>query len=51
MVWLAVISSWISCAAAAICGIYFTRSPWCLIVMVIPSLIKYTRTTKDDKDS
>lgn len=42
MIWFAYAMAWISTAAAAIAGMYFTRSAWCLWALLLPACIKMT---------
>lgn len=42
MVWFAYAMAWLSTAMACIAGIYFTHSPWCLWVFLLPACIKIT---------
>lgn len=35
--------AWISSACAAIAVVYFTGSPWCIFVMILPALITLGR--------
>lgn len=39
--------AWISSSCAAIAGVYFTGSAWCIFVMVLPALITSGRSNSD----
>lgn len=49
MIFLAYATAWISTAVAAIFGIYFTHSPWCLIAFAFPLGINLSHQYKDDE--
>ena len=40
MIWIGYTAAWISTAAAAIEGMYFTGAAWCLWALLIPAMIK-----------
>lgn len=39
--------AWISSACAAIAGVYFTGSPWCVLIMILPAIV----TAGEEKDN
>lgn len=47
MMWLAVAAGWVSCAAVTIAGLYIIQNPICLLVMLIPAMMKYSSISKD----
>lgn len=49
MMWLAVAATWISCAAVSIAGLYITKNLMCLLVMLIPAMMKYS-SSSNSKD-
>lgn len=40
MIWIAYAMAWLSTSAAAIAGMYFTHSAWCLWVFTMPACIE-----------
>lgn len=46
-IWFAYGTAWISTAAAAIAGIYFTHSPWCLWVFAFPVCIELQKNNSN----
>lgn len=49
MVWFAYAMVWLSTALAAIAGMYFTHSAWCLWALILPACISIKKSGKDDK--
>lgn len=49
MMWLAVAATWISCAAVSIAGLCITKNLMCLLVMLIPAMMKYS-SSSNSKD-
>lgn len=47
MMWLAVAAGWVSCGAVTVAGLYITENPMCLLVMLIPAMMKYSSSSKD----
>lgn len=48
-VWKIYAVAWVSCMIAVCVGIYFTKSPWCLLVMMLPCFLSFNQTSKDGK--
>lgn len=49
MVWFAYAMAWLSTALAAIAGMYFTHSAWCLWALLLPACISI-KTDKNGKE-
>ena len=49
MMWIAVAASWISCGVVSVAGLYTTKNPMCLLVMLIPAMMKYS-SSSNSKD-
>lgn len=47
--WIAYGIMWISTATAAISGMYFTHSAWCLWVFVFPICVKLSSKNNDEE--
>ena len=47
MMWIAYAIAWISTAAAVSVGMYYTHNPKVLWALLIPALIRVTRSDKD----
>lgn len=46
------VSMWVSVSLAVSVGIYLTRNPWCLLVFLIPAVVKFKYQTPEvQKDS
>lgn len=50
MVWIAYAMAWLSTSAAAIAGMYFTHSAWCLWVFILPACIEIKNRRDEDKE-
>lgn len=46
--WIAYAVAWISTAAAVCCGIYFTKSAWCLWALLLPALLRVESKSKKE---
>lgn len=49
-VWKIFVAAWICCMIATCVGIYFTKSPWCLLVMILPCFLSFNQTGGDKGD-
>lgn len=50
MAYFAYATAWISTSVAAIAGMYFTKSAWCLWAFVLPACIKLTHKSEDKEE-
>lgn len=50
MIYFAYAMAWISTAVATIAAMYFTHSPWCLLVFYFPASIELRHGFKDGEN-
>lgn len=48
-VWKVFVAAWICCMIAACVGTYFTKSAWCMWVLILPCFLSFSSNDKDKK--
>lgn len=48
--WAVYVSMWMGSAVAVTMAIEVTKSPWCLLALLIPAMVRYNFKSKDNND-
>lgn len=50
-VWKIYVAAWFCAMIAACVGTYFTKSVWCMWIMVLPAVLSFSENKSGDKKS
>ena len=50
-VWKIYVAAWFCAMIAACVGTYFTKSAWCMWIMVLPAVLSFSENKSGDKKS
>ena len=50
-VWKIYVAAWFCAMIAACVGTYFTKSAWCMWIMVLPAVLSFSENKSGDKQS